>query len=451
MRLSMTVPVPLGRKEAFALGRELRKTASRASLAACPRRERDALEILLDQERDRLPDLVPVRNGRLVQSPFSFLRGTAAVMAGDLAGEPRTGTIVTACGGAHLANFGLFASPERHLLFDINDFDETLDGPWEWDLKRLAASAVVGGQDHGWTRHQCLNAASAAVRGYRSTLCDLMEVSALQRFYVRIDAEEQARLVGPAPTLDRTIERARRRDSDHLLHKVTTTSADGTLRFVDNPPVLQRIDAAAVVDDVVLAYISTVRSDVALLLYQFHLVDTARRVVGVGSVGTRCFLALLQGPSDEPLFIQLKQAVPSVLATYGGLPPTTVGPPLTEGHRVVRGQRILQAASDPFLGWISVDGHDYYGRQFRDMKGSVELGALSPLQFERYSELCGRALARAHAQHPNAAIIAGYIGTSPRLDDAITRWATSYGEQVERDHEAFARAVRKGRVPVEYC
>jgi uncharacterized protein (DUF2252 family) len=438
------------RAEAAAAGRALRKTTSRGDLAVRGYRDRDALEIVTDQHHDRIPDLVPLRIARLLQSPFFFLRGTAAIMAHDLSTEPRTGVGVTLCGDAHLSNFGLFASPERNLLFDINDFDETLTGPWEWDLKRLAASAVVGACDNGCSRVQGAAAAAAAARAYRTTMLEMAELTALQRFYARVDAGRLTEFASEdaRPVLMHTMAKARRHDSDHLLRKVTVLSCDGTLQFVDDPPILVRVSYPEALEAIYPAVRTTLRADVALLLQQFHVVDTAHRVVGVGSVGTRCYLALLQGPSEEPLFLQLKEAVASVLSTYGGLASWPVSADHPQGRRVVRGQRILQAASDPFLGWVSVDHHDYYVRQFRDMKGSFNLALLSPSQFELYCELCGRALARAHAQHPNGGVIAAYVGRSSRLEEVITAWAVGYAEQVERDHAALQAAVRRGRVPV---
>lgn len=436
-------------REGRAVGRARRGVVSRASLAASGPRDRDPVALLVDQNADRLTDLVALRMFRLVQSPFSFLRGSAALMAHDLAVAPTTDIDLVACGDAHLANFGLFASPERRLLFDINDFDETSTAPWEWDLKRLAASAMVGSRDNGWSDEQARDAAASAARGYRSTLLELLEHTALERFYAHVGADdliERSADTDDRSVVDRTIARARRHDADHLLRKVTVTSSDGRLRFVDDPPILQRIEVSDVFERLFTQYRRTVRYDVDLVLEQFTLVDAARRVVGVGSVGTRCYLVLLQGPSAEPLFLQLKEAAASVLVTHGARAPMDVA---AQGERVVRGQRILQSASDPFLGWVSIREHDYYCRQFRDLKGSVELGLLGPSQFQHYSELCGRALARSHAQHRASAVVAGYVGRSDRLETVIAAWAGSYAEQVERDHAALVAASRSGRVAVD--
>jgi uncharacterized protein (DUF2252 family) len=358
------------------------------------------------------------------------------------------------CGDAHVSNFGLFASPERRVLFDLNDFDEATYGPWEWDVKRLVASAVIGARDIGFTRAQCTDAAMSAASGYRFALNALYEMTALERFYFRVDTK---RLEAQSNALDRsvlqsTVKKARRRTSDRVLAKITTTDEQGEPRIVDEFPVI-RHETGYQPDDVQNvydAYRRTVRIDVALLLEQFRVVDVVRRIVGVGSVGTRCGIALLLGPSTEPLFIQIKEAPPSVLDTYGGLR-NAAGPSAAfgQGLRVVAGQSILQAASDPMLGWITSDDRDYYLRQFRDMKGSVELDVLTASQFADYCELCGGVLARAHAQSPDGIQVAGYLGRSARVDEAVTTWAHGYADRVERDFASLEAAVRNGRVPAE--
>jgi uncharacterized protein (DUF2252 family) len=444
--------------EAHDRGRALRKTYPRRSFAAFVAPDRDAIAIIEEQNRDRLPDLVPVRIGRMLQSPFAYYRGTAAVMANDLAAEPRTGLEVVTCGDAHLSNFGMFASPERAVLFDLNDFDETAFGPWEWDVKRLVASAVIGGRDRGFDTGQCTDAAMAAAAGYREALAALFELTVMERFYFRIDTEwlvSQANASG-RKILRQSVKKAQRRTSDQVLGKITEVGDHGTHRIVDEFPVI-RHDASVplgAMDHIYDAYRITVRTDVAYLLQQFRVVDAVLRVVGVGSVGTRCFISLLLGPSDEPLFLQIKEAPPSVLKTYGKLASSTRGASENkigrEGWRVVAGQRILQAASDAFLGWMSFEGRDYYVRQFRDMKGAVDLSTLTSTEFARYAQLCGGVLARAHAQSSEAALIDGYLGGSARVDDGLVAWAHAYADQVERDYADLERAVQSGRLPAEH-
>ncbi|SEF16919.1 DUF2252 domain-containing protein [Jiangella alba] len=458
-------------QESRAAGKDLRATLARSAHAAATvaaPAERDPVAILVAQHASRLADLTPVRIGRMLQSPFAYYRGTAAVMAHDLAGGPHTGVEVVSCGDAHVSNFGLFASPERRLLFDLNDFDEAGNAPWEWDVKRLATSVYVGGRDLGMSEPACADATEAAVRGYREALLRLYELSALERYYYQVDADQLAGLTaaGNRAVVRKTVKKARSRTSEQVLAKIVTTEADGRRRIVDQPPITRHVDHATVEQLQLLfeRYRATLRQDVALLLSQFRLDDYVLRVVGVGSVGTRCYVLMFTGPHDEPLFLQAKEAQPSVLATYGGLPdalPDGVpanGEPHTQGHRVVAAQRILQAQSDPFLGWITgwageaADRPrvDYYWRQFRDMKGSVDLAALTPSQFTEYGVLCGGLLARAHSQSPGGAVIRGYLGRSDAFDRAVARWSRSYADQCEADFAALDAAVTSGRVAAEH-
>ncbi|MGD9695958.1 MAG: DUF2252 domain-containing protein [Thermoleophilia bacterium] len=438
-------------------GRALRKVLPRRDHAAPPSGDRDAVAILEEQNATRLPELVPVRMGRMLQSPFALYRGSAAVMAGDLARGPATGPQVVACGDAHIANFGLFASPERALLFDLNDFDEAGDAPWEWDVKRLAASVVIGARDLGMDDSAARDAAVEAVGSYRLRLARLVEATALDRFYFQVDADAIAQLArgSDRAEVERTLRKARSRTSEKVLRKITVEGAGGERRIADEPPILRHIapPAEGAMERIVAAYLRTVRSDVAQLLSKFRLVDQALRVVGVGSVGTRCHILLFLGPADEPLVLQAKEAGTSVLESHGGSrwrPPGGARPRRgREGFRVVSCQRILQAASDPFLGWVQHDGRDYYVRQFRDMKGSFEISGLSPSQFARYGALCGALLARAHSQSSAPGVIAAYLGRSTRFDEAVADWSIAYADLVERDHDALAAAVRAGRVPVE--
>jgi uncharacterized protein (DUF2252 family) len=447
---------PLSLGEAQEAGRALRARLPRRDLAAFePAAGRDPVAVLASQNEDRVADLVPIRVGRMLQSPFAYLRGSAAVMAADLAGEARTGAEVVICGDAHLANFGLHAAPDRRVLFDVNDFDETAFGPWEWDVKRLACSAVVAGRHLGFSPADCRAAATSAARTYRTTLHQLFTRDALQRYYHRVEtdwleaqSDSQAQKV-----VRRAIRKAQRRTSDRVLSKITTVDADGSPRIIDEFPIIRHDDAWGVerASEIFDTYRATVDPDVELLLRQFRVVDSVLRIVGVGSVGTRCFIALLLGPSGEPLFLQTKEAPPSVLVTYGLLPDETArgrapGGPGCQGRRVVTGQRALQAASDRFLGWMDIDGRDYYCRQFRDMKGSIELEGLSPSQLSQYSALCGSVIARSHAQSPDAAVVSAYLGRSDRFEQAIATWANASADQTERDYAALEAAVAEGRM-----
>jgi uncharacterized protein (DUF2252 family) len=445
--------VTSSRADAIERGRGLRTRLARRALADFTVPDRDPVTVLEEQNRDRLPDLVPIRMGRMLQSPFAYYRGSAAVMARDLSVEGRTGVDLVVCGDAHLSNFGLFASPERRVVFDLNDFDEVTFGPWEWDVKRLVASVIVAGRVGGLSREQCTTAAITATEGYRIALGDLFAMTALERFYFRVETEWlESRVEADAKAvLRKTVKKARRRTSDRVLATITTTDDRGQRRIVDQPPIIRHDESidlagsAGVID----AYRRTVRTDIALLLEQFRLVDVARRIVGVGSVGTRCDIGLLLGPSDEPLFLQIKEASTSVLDSHGRLRVDSSPKDGREGWRVVAGQRVLQAVSDPFLGWITYDGRDYYCRQFRDMKGAIDLESLTPTQFTSYCALCGAVLARGHAQSRDAAVVSAYLGRSRRSDEALTTWAHKYADQVERDHASLEQGVRSGRVPAE--
>lgn len=451
------------------MGRTLLDDESRAGRAArkvLPRRDqgeiqtydRDPVALLDTQNATRIPDLVPVRWGRMLESPFAFYRGSAALMAADLATGPSTGAQVVACGDAHLANFGLYASPERRLVFDLNDFDEASNAPWEWDIKRLAASVVVAGRDRGFDAATTTAAATAAAAEYRTRLSQLVAQSALDRYFASIDTawlEDHVADHGRG-LLHKTIKKARHRTSEHVLRSLTTTDKDGRVRIVDDPPLVRHPPAqdARIAKEILADYTKVLRADVAVLLSQFTLADVAMRVVGVGSVGTRAFVVLMEGPAGSPLFLQVKEASESVLAAYGGVPTRTPpgvheSPEAGHGARVVGAQRILQAVSDPFLGWFAGPRRSFYVRQFRDMKGSVDLAALTPEQLGNYGRLCASQLARAHAQSPKAGFITGYLGSSSSFDEAIGRWASAYADQVERDHAALVEAADTGRIPVE--
>jgi uncharacterized protein (DUF2252 family) len=441
----------------LARGAELRRTLARRDHARFTPGERDPIAVLEEQHKTRLTHLVPVRVGRMMQSPFAYYRGSAAQMAVDLRGEARTDIRVVADGDAHVANFGLFASPERRLLFDLNDFDEASIAPWEWDVKRLGASVVLAGRDIGMPEDACSSAVVGAVRSYRETMRELYEMSALERFYYRVETEdlEQVAQAESRKVLEQAERKARKRTSDKVLRSITTKDVDGRLRIVDQPPIVEHLHLAAddEIPDLLQAYKDTAAVDIAVLLEQYELVDRALRIVGVGSVGTRCNILLLTGPAGEPLFLQVKEAQPSVLVTYGGMPQHSPGRRVVarattgrEGYRVVTGQRVMQAVSDRFLGWFEHDGRDFFVRQFRDMKGSIDLATLTAPALNGYSRLCGRLLARAHAQSPDGAVIRGYLAKGESFDTAIATWSHLYADQAEQDHAALVAAVASGRL-----
>jgi uncharacterized protein (DUF2252 family) len=448
-----------------AAGKAARGRAPRSQHAAWrPASDRpDPVAVLQAQNERREPDLVPVRHGRMLMSPFTFYRGAAAVMAADLESLPRAGLDVQLCGDAHLANFGLYASPERRLLFDLNDFDETLPGPFELDVARLGASFVVAGRDNGFGADGCGAAATASIAAYRRAMAEFAAMRTLDVWYASIDAEEVRRTMGSTPgglleeragSVDRTLRKARKRGSRQALEKLTEV-VDGRRRIVHDPPVLVPSRALRSlgypVDDLeelvrgqLAAYRATLQGDRRRLLERFELVDFARKVVGVGSVGTRAFIGMLIGrDDDDPLFLQIKEASASVLE--GHLPRSAYATP---GERVVHGQRLMQAASDLMLGWTTgaQRGRYYYWRQLRDMKGSAAIERLDPPALEWYAGVCGWTLARAHARSGDPIAIARYLGSSDRFDRAMTTFCVRYADQNERDHEAFVDAVRSGRI-----
>ncbi|WP_435971658.1 DUF2252 domain-containing protein [Streptomyces sp. Qhu_M48] len=435
--------------ERAARGRAARKSVPRSSHGRwIPSSQRpDPIDVLERQSLDRLPDLVPLRYGRMVASPFAFLRGAAAVMAADLGAQRHTGLTVQLCGDAHLLNFGVFASPERTLLFDVNDFDETLPGPFEWDVKRLAASVTVAALQNGSTKPKAHRAALVATESYRTTVRHLAELGELDVWYERIAAddlvplvrrEERARFVN-------RLARARRRTSLHALGKLTEADATGARHIVDDPPLLERTTD---VDRVSLGkifsdYRSSLTEERRVLLDRYRFRDAARKVVGVGSVGTRCFVLLLEGRDDgDPLILQIKEAVPSVLEPY--LAPSAYP---HQGRRVVCGQRLTQAASDIFLGWMTgPEQRHFYWRQLRDMKGSAEVESMSPAMLRDYARLCGRALARAHARSGDRIAIAAYLGGSDVFDRSVADFALAYAGQNADDYAALGAAIAAGMV-----
>ena len=433
--------------------------AGRALHARVPRRAHgqwtaspgrpDPLDILSRSNANRLPELVPVRNGRMMASPFAFYRGSPAVMAADLSRTPSTGIQLQICGDAHLYNFGTFATPERNQVFDLNDFDETHPGPWEWDLKRLAASLMVAARTSGLSDGD----GGAAVRGcaaeYRAEMAKMAQLSEFEVWQSRLDVESILAAAPDKPARSRAIKtaaKARQRTSLNALSKLTTLRG-GHRVIVEDPPVVVRLTEAQLeqAQGFVKAYLATLDPDRNLLLDRYEFVDAALKVVGVGSVGTRCFVVLLAGKADlDPLFLQVKEAQPSVLAPYVGRAHYA-----NQGKRVVVGQRILQAASDVFLGWARAGEFDTYVRQLRDMKGAVALDDAGPEDLTRYGRLCGAALARAHARAGQPALLAGYLGKSTAFDDGLAAFALSYADQNDRDYESFLDAIRSGRIPAE--
>jgi uncharacterized protein (DUF2252 family) len=443
---------PLPRADRAAAGRARRTQVPAADQAALPpaTADRDPLAILRAQDASRVPDLVPIRYGRMSISPFTFLRGSAGVMAADLAATPASGIDTQLCGDAHLSNFGVFAGPDRRLLFDINDFDETHPGPFEWDVKRLAASIVVAADDRGFDAETGRAAVLHAVATYRATISQLAEEGPLAAWYGRIEFERLLEVSAPKnqKVIAKVGKKARSRTSLKAFEKLTEV-VDGERRIVaDLPLILPARLAPSAPDAERLAsfyatYRGSLRDDVGTLLERFAWVDFARKVVGVGSVGTRAFIVLLQGGDGEPLFLQCKEAGRSVLEAF-----TSPSRYANGGQRVVEGQRLMQAASDIFLGWSRdpVTGVDFYFRQLRDMKGGVEIEELDPQRFVAYAGLCAITLARAHARGGDPATIGGYLGEDDAFDLEIAEWAAGYAERTSQDHASLVAAIEDGAI-----
>ena len=413
----------------------------------------DPVALLESQASTRIQSLIPIRYARMLASPFAFLRGSAIVMSADLAHTPVTGLRVQACGDMHVANFGVFASAERNLVFGINDFDETLPGAWEWDLKRLAASAVVAARFMGADKVLCGEVSRAVVRSYRKRMREYAAMGYLEVWYARID--EQGILTSLSPDAreiaSAIMAKARTRGHVQVLEKMSEL-VDDRHRIVEEKPLIVRETRTAdgrpvreAVGRMMERYLESVPDDRKPLLARYRIMDVARKVVGVGSVGTRCWVILLTGNgSDDPLFLQYKEAQSSVLAPY-----FTGTSWKCEGQRVVVGQRIIQGAPDIFLGWgIEKGGTHFYMRQLRDMKGGAEFNPKRVRTLPDYCKLCGWALALAHAKSGDPAALAGYLGRKDSMDEAVAGFATAYAKQTERDHEALARAAREKRIPV---
>jgi uncharacterized protein (DUF2252 family) len=436
--------------------------SAHAEFAPAPGRA-DPVDLLERQAATRIPELVPIRYGRMLVSPFTFYRGAAKVMANDLATTPRSGITVQCCGDAHLSNFGVFASPERRLVFDINDFDETLPGPWEWDVKRLAASMVIAARDCSFAVKDQERITLATVAQYRTAMREFSGQENLTVWYAHVEVDQLMDEFGPqfkrgmVKRTEKELAKARTRDSMSALSKLAQRVDEG-VEIVDQSPLIVPVRALvaddqrdawfARLEDLMRHYRRTVEPDRRLLLEQFTLQDFARKVVGVGSVGTRAWIALLLGrDGKDPLFLQLKEAEPSVLEEFVGR--SQFG---NHGRRVVTGQRLMQAVSDIFLGWVrlkaGIDGNDrdFYGRQLKDWKGSAEIEQMSPKGMEEYGKLCGWTLARAHARSGDRIAIAAYLGSGSQFDRAIVEFSHAYADQNQRDYEELVAAVDAGRI-----
>lgn len=444
-------PVFRSRDDRIAAGKALRENVPRQSHAGwkAPANRRDPIDILKESNQDRLARLVPIRYGRMLPSPFTFLRGSATLMASDLANTPTTGLRVQVCGDCHLLNFGLFATPERNLIFDINDFDETLPAPWEWDVKRLAVSFAVAVRDIKFSDTQAQAAAVECVRAYRERLREYSKMSPLDIWYDRLDAQT---IIDMAPDArirknrEEIVAKARLRISDYLYPQISEEVA-GRRRLIDQPPALFHVtrelgpEHESIFHEALEDYRLSLPDERRILFDRYSLEDVVVKAVGIGSVGTACFVGLFFSAENHPLLLQFKQACPSVLEPYAGKS-------LYENHgqRVVVGQRLMQSASDIFLGWMrGRRGRDFFVRQLRDMKMSarIEEGA-SAQQAMLYAELCGRTLAHAHAKSGDAALISGYLGKSDDFDQAIGEFALAYADQNEKDHAALVAAVNAG-------
>ena len=433
-------------------GKSKRRSVPRTAHAAWqPAGDRaDPISIIEEQNASRLPDLVPIRHQRMSQSPFAFYRGAAAIMAADLASTPTSGAQVQACGDAHLANFGAFATPERNLIFDVNDFDETLHAPWEWDVKRLASSVILAGRELDLGEKRCRKAALSAVCSYRESIREYSRMTALEVWYSRIDAGEIVERMQDADVC-RDISEEEQRAHDHACEHVSPhLVADdelGSHRIVDNAPlVFHFISDPKLENDIrggLTTYGSSLSDHVRVLFDRYRVVDLAMKVVGIGSVGTRCGVALFESNRDDLLMLQIKEATNSVLERYGGLKCSGYE---NQGERCVTGQRLMQAAADLFLGWVKVDDRDYYIRQLRDMKAGVDLSRMTEPDLVTYAGFCSKALARGHARSGDSDFIAGYLGNSESFDEAVADFAQTYADQTERDYSAFMDALKSGRL-----
>src|SRR5262245_44555288 len=435
-------------------GKALRDKVPRKSHAVwqASKRRRDPVDILLKSCQGRIPQLIPIRFGRMMQSPFAFYRGAAAIMAADLATTPACGIRVQACGDCHLMNFGGFGTPERRIIFDINDFDETLPAPWEWDVKRLAASFVIAGRNNGFGKADAREGALCCVQSYREHMENYAKRGALEMWYERIDGADIMALIQRKKWKKMVQKQIAKASSRSVLEddfpKLATVK-NGKVQIKDNPPLIfHQSDLGAaeydrVVKEAFRHYRETLTDDLKTLVDRYQIKDVAVKVVGVGSVGTRCAILLMMAGNDDALFLQVKEAGASVLEPYAS---KSVYP--NHGQRVVAGQRLMQSASDMFLGWTEERGRHFYLRQLRDIKIKPLVEVFDGPAMARYAALCGWALARAHAKAGDAALISGYLGSSDRFDRAVAEFAVAYADQNEADHSAFLRGIREGRIEV---
>ena len=434
-------------------GKALRDTVEREEQGrwTASRDRRDPIDLLTESNVGRLPDLIPIRYGRMMASPFAFYRGSACIMASDLATMPASGITVQACGDAHLSNFGGFATPERRVIFDINDYDETLPGPWEWDLKRLVASIVLAGRHIRVLESDTSRAVAATARSYREHMADYGAMRALDVWYDAIDVD---RFLGEMESderreqIEERLKKVRERNTPDFLFPKFVEHRGTLPTIADHPPLIFHPTAEVApgvrsrFKDGFESYRSSLAEHVRVLFDRYHFCDLAMKVVGVGSVGTQCAIALFMAAEDDPIFLQVKEANASVLEPYVG-----ASVHAHHGQRVVAGQRLMQSASDLFLGWgRGANGRDFYVRQLRDMKTSAIIEDFDAADLRAYGRVCGWALARAHARSGDAAMIYGYMGSGSTFDDAMADFAAEYADQAQRDHRAFVKAVRQGRI-----
>jgi uncharacterized protein (DUF2252 family) len=436
-------------------GRDARATIPRSEHAVfSPSSTRDPLGVLDRQHEARLAHLVPLRISRMTQSPFAFYRGTAAIQAADFGQERNTGASIVICGDAHISNFGLFASPERSMVFDLNDFDEATVGPWEWDVKRLVTSVVVAARERGAATQQVREVAELAATAYRNSLRSSLELDATERFFRAASVKHAQRFSEETQRLVRaTVKSSKKRTSARVIERITEIAPDGARNIIENPPVLTHVgpEIENRLSEIIDRYRETVSPDISLLLAQHVASDVARRVVGVGSVGTRCFIVVLTGPRGEPLILQVKEANRSVVNEFGEQAVLAVEGSSAQrmaedhGYRVTTHQRILQAVSDPFLGNVTVGDFSFYVRQFRDRNVSFAVDEMSASAFNDYAVACGTILGRAHSRSSRAAFVAGYMGSGSVFTDAVVDWAHAYADQSYADYQELCTAVADGR------
>jgi uncharacterized protein (DUF2252 family) len=446
----------LTREERLAAGRALRNKIPRTTQAdwQAPSDRRDPIGLLLESDKDRLSQLIPIRYSRMIQSPFAFYRGAVAIMAADLANTPTSGIYVQSCGDCHLMNFGGFATPERRHVFDINDFDETLPAPWEWDVKRLATSIVIAGRHNGFKKTDTLKGAIRCVQSYREHLQAFAELDVLCTWYEQLDAEALLVLIQSRKwkkTIKKQISRATSRSVLEDYFPKLVSVKGGRFHIKDKPPLIfhqsrpKQLEFEQAIFEAFSRYRESLTDDLKVLIDRYQIKDIAMKVVGVGSVGMHCGILLMVTSDGEPLFLQVKEARASVLEQYAGKSNY-----LNNGQRVVAGQKLMQPASDMFLGWTDVGNRHYYVRQLLDMKIKPLVEGFDAPMMVRHAEYCGWALARAHARSGNAAMISGYLGKSDKFDRAIATFAVTYADQNEQDYQALIKAVEVGKIETSH-